>query len=108
DIFSAWIAADGLPSARVIPIADFWERARPAQIESVTTLVFSPEDLLLYLAFHLTVATGFVGQVRTLGDIGELCRCYGDTFGWRQLVARACIYDIQKPLYYALRLAREM
>ncbi len=54
DIFSAWIAADGLPSARRIPIADFWERARPAQIESVTTLVFSPEDLLLYLAFHLT------------------------------------------------------
>ena len=54
------------------------------------------------------IATGFVGQVRTLCDIGELCRCYRDTFGWGQLVARACIYDIQKPLYYALRLAREM
>jgi Uncharacterised nucleotidyltransferase/Protein of unknown function (DUF5672) len=108
DIFSAWIAADGLPSARRIPIADFWERARPAQIESVTTLVFSPEDLLLYLAFHLTVATGFVGQVRTLCDIGELCRCCGNTFEWSQLVSRAGCYDIQKPLYYALCLAREM
>ena len=37
-----------------MPIEDFWERARPVQIESVATLVFSPEDLLLYLALQLT------------------------------------------------------
>jgi hypothetical protein len=108
DIFSAWSVADGLPAAGRIPIEDFWERARPAQIEAVDTLVFSPEDLLLYLAFHLTVATGFVGQVRTLCDIGELCRHYGDTLAWRQLVVQAHTYAMEKPLYYALRLAREL
>ena len=54
------------------------------------------------------MAAGFVGQVRTLCDIGEMCRRYGDVIDWRQLVARARTYDMEKPLYYALRLAREM
>jgi hypothetical protein len=108
DIFNAWSVADGRPAARRIPIADFWERARPAEIASVATLVFSPEDLLLYVAFHLTVAVGFVGQVRSVCDIGELCRRYGATLEWSQFVARAHSYDIAKPLYYALGLAREM
>ena len=39
--------ADG---ALRIPIEDIWERARPARIESVATLVLSHEDLLLQLA----------------------------------------------------------
>ena len=50
-----------MPAAVGIPIEDFWERARPVQIESVPTLVFSHEDLLLHLALHLT-ADAFVGQ----------------------------------------------
>ena len=62
DIFSPSSSADGMPTAASIQIDDFWKRARPVQIESVATLVFSHEDLLLHLALHLTDTGGFIGQ----------------------------------------------
>ena len=96
-----------MPAAVRIPIEDFWARARPVQIASLPTLVFGHEDLLLHLAMHLT-ADAFVGRVRTLCDIGETCRRYGDAIDWSQLIARAWAYDLAKPLYYSLRLAREL
>ncbi len=99
-------SADPLPAAH-IPIESFWERARPVQIESADTLVFSPEDLLLHIAIDL-VAGRFVGHARTLCDIGQTCGRYGDAINWIQLVAEARAYQIVKPLYYALRWAREL
>jgi Uncharacterised nucleotidyltransferase len=96
-----------VPAAVGIPIEDFWARARPVQIASVPALQFSHEDLLLHLAMHL-IADAFVGRVRTLCDIGETCRRYGDTIAWSALIARACSYDLAKPLYYSLRLAQEL
>jgi Uncharacterised nucleotidyltransferase len=106
DIFGQ-SSVEEMPAAVGIPIEDFWARARPVQIASVPTLVFSHEDLLLHLAMHLT-AHAFVGRVRTLCDIGETCRRYGDAIEWSQLIERACAYDLAKPLYYSLRLAREL
>jgi Uncharacterised nucleotidyltransferase len=106
DIFGQ-SSVEEMPAAVGIPIEDFWERARPVQIASVPTLVFGHEDLLLHLAMHLT-ADALVGRVRTLCDIGETCRRYGDAIDWSQLIARACAYDLAKPLYYSLRLAREL
>ena len=106
DIFGQG-SVEEMPAAVGIPIEDFWARARPVQIASVPTLVFGHEDLLLHLAMHLT-ADAFVGRVRTLCDIGETCRRYGDAIDWNQLIARACAYDLAKPLYYSLRLAREL
>ncbi|MGE0702430.1 MAG: nucleotidyltransferase family protein [Vicinamibacterales bacterium] len=107
DVFPAG-SPDGLPAAGPVPIADFWARARSAHIESVGTLIFAPEDLLLHLSFHLTVAAGSASRVRTLCDIGEVCRYYRETLEWTQLIDRACSYGLEKPLYSALRLAEEM
>ncbi len=77
----------------------FGRARRPVQIASVPTLVFGHEDLLLHLTMHLK-ADAFVDRVRTLCDIGETCRRYGDAIDWNQLIARACAYDLAKPLYY--------
>jgi Uncharacterised nucleotidyltransferase/Protein of unknown function (DUF5672) len=99
--------ADRLPAAHV-PIEHFWERARPAQIESVAALVFSPEDLLLHIALDLAFAGRFVGHARTLCDIGQTCGRYGDAIDWSQVIAQARAYQTVKPLYYALRWAREL
>jgi hypothetical protein len=96
-----------MPAAVGIPIEDFWARARTVQIASAPALVFGHEDLLLHLAMHL-VADAFVGRVRTLCDIGETNRRYGDAIDWSQLIERARAYDLAKPLYYSLRLAREL
>ena len=85
--------ADRLPAAH-IPIEDFWERARPAQIESVAALVFSPEDLLLHIALDLAFAGRFVGHARTLCDIGQTCGRYGDAIDWSQVIAAGtCLPD---------------
>jgi hypothetical protein len=107
-IFSPRSAADRMPAGVDLPIKDFWERARPVQIASVATLVFSHEDLLLHLALHLAYAGGLLGHVRTLCDIGEVCRQYREALDWSQLVAQARAYEMGRPLYYALRLAREL
>jgi hypothetical protein len=100
------------PLAARMPIEDFWQRARPAQIESVATRVFSPEDLLLHLGLHLTIqladADRCVGGVRTLCDIGATCRRYGEGIDWRRLVTQAKAYGIAKQLAYAFGLARDL
>jgi Protein of unknown function (DUF5672)/Uncharacterised nucleotidyltransferase len=96
-----------LPAAH-IPIENFWQRARPAQIVSVAALVFSPEDLLLHLALDLAFAGGFVGHARTLCDIGQMCGRYRDAIDWSQVIAEACAYRTVKPLYYTLRWAHEL
>jgi Uncharacterised nucleotidyltransferase len=112
EICSRGGSADRLPAAVRIPIEDFWKRARPARIESVATLVFSPEDLLLdlalHLASHLSETDGFVGHLGILCDIGETCRRYGDAIDWSRLVTQAEAYQVGKELYYALRLARDL
>jgi hypothetical protein len=100
------------PAALRIPIEDIWERARPVRIESVATLVLSHEDLLLQLALDLATRLSepdaFVGDVRTLCDIGETCRQYGSAIDWSRLVARAAAYGVAKQLYHPLRLARDL
>jgi hypothetical protein len=101
-------SADRPAAAAHIPIEDFWTRARPVHIESVATLVLSPEDLLLHLGLQLAEADGFVGQVSTLCDIGETCRRYGSAIGWTRLVAQAEAYQVGKELSLAFRLAREL
>jgi hypothetical protein len=99
--------ADRLPAAHV-RIENFWERARPAQVESVAALVFSPEDLLLHIALDLAFAGRFVGHARALCDIGQMCGRYGAAIDWGQIIAEARAYQAVKPLYYALRWAREL
>ena len=91
-----------------MPIENFWARARPTQIESMATLVFSPEDLLFHIALDLAFTGQFVGHARTLCDIGQTCGRYGDAIDWSQVIAEARAYQTVKPLYYGLRWAREL
>jgi hypothetical protein len=90
------------------PIADLWARANLATMASREAQVFCPEDLILHLAFHLTLVTGFEGQVRALCDIGEVCRRYRAAIAWTPLVRRACAYGIGRELHTALHLAHAM
>lgn len=91
-----------------LPIQDIWARAQPAQIESVTTLVLSQEDLLLQLAMQLSASERVDGHVRTLCDIAETCRRYGDAIDWPRLVVQAERYQGAKQLAFALRLSRDL
>jgi hypothetical protein len=90
-----------------ISIEDFWERSRPVRIASVATHVFSPEDFLLHVTLHLSETDGFLAHVRTLCDIREMCRRYGNAIDWSRLISQAKTYKVGKGLYYSLRLARD-
>lgn len=94
-----------------LPVDGVWARARPAQIESIATLAESPEDLLLQLALDMALRRSeprAAASVRTLCDVGETCRRYGRAIEWRHLVAHAATHDVAEPLYWALRLARDL
>jgi hypothetical protein len=95
-------------AAARLPTQDVWQRAQPAQIESVTTLVLSHEDLLLQLALQLSASDRVDGHVKTLCDIGETWRRYGNEIDWRRLVMQAERYQVAKQLSYALNLARDL
>jgi Uncharacterised nucleotidyltransferase len=81
---------DWLPAAH-IPIDDFWGRARPAQIESVAALVFSPEDLLLHVALDLAFADRFVGHARRRAPRCERATRFGSApCQWTRFLFYTC------------------
>ena len=92
----------------LIPIDHLWERARSEQIGSAETLVLGWEDHLLHLALDASKRKRFIGQLRTLRDIGEVCKRYGGMIDWKRLVARASDYQVSKYLYFSLLLARNL
>lgn len=91
-----------------LPTEDVWQRAQPAEVETVNTLVLSREDLLLQLALQLWALDGIDSHVKTLCDIGETCRRYGNVIDWSRLVIQAERYGMAKQLSYALHLARDL
>jgi hypothetical protein len=91
------------PRANVsIPIEEFWERAREAQIASVPALVLAPEDLLLGICIHIAISQRFEKALRDLADIAEVIRAYRSEIDWDQLVYNAIKWGAASSLYYCL------
>jgi len=90
------------------PIIDMWQRARPARIASVPTLVLSWEDMLLHLCLHATLEHYFRGKLNALCDMAKVINRFKDEIDWPQLLDSARSYQVGKYLYYALWLSREM
>lgn len=101
-------SARGEATAAVPPAEEAWQRAKPAAIESVPTLVLSHEDLLLQLALQLAEAPKADGLVRTLCDIAQTCRRYEQEINWDRLAMLAERYQAAHHLGAALYLAREL
>ena len=91
-----------------LPIDDFWQRSRPAQIASVSALVLSPQDLLLSICIHLSLRQYFVRTLRDLSDIAATIAMYGTELDWDRLVREAKTYEAARCLYYSLWLAHSI
>ena len=66
--------------------------------------VLQPTDMLLHSATHLFHEGDFEKGLRDLFDLDALLREFGATDGfWAQLVPRAVVLGLTRPLYYALR-----
>ena len=97
------------PRANVsIPIAEFWRRARSAQIASTPALVLAPEDLLLSTCIHVAIGQQFEKAFRGLIDIGEILRAYGSEIDWEQLVLSAVDCEAADCVYYCLWTAQSI
>lgn len=91
-----------------LPTEDVWKRAQPVEIESIATRVLCHEDLLLHLALQFWASTSVDSHVRTLCDIGETSRRYGNAIDWYLLVMRAERYQVGRHLSCVLHLARDL
>lgn len=71
--------------------------------------VLAPEDMLLHSAAHLFHEGEFQHGMRDLVDIDSLLRQFGQEEGfWQRLVPRALELELSRPLFYALRYARNI
>lgn len=87
---------------------ELWKRAQPAIIGGVNALALSPEDLLLHLCLHASFTHKFRLGLRSVYDISETLRHYGDAIDWEQVSRRAGEWRIEKYVYLTLRLTQEL
>lgn len=90
-----------------IDIGKLWERAQPAKIMDVQTLVLSPEDLMIHLCIHLARG-GFVNGLKNLIDIVQVLRYYGLRLDWDWIIKEASKHNCINFVYYPLYLAKKL
>jgi len=92
-----------------IPVGELWERAGLERIGGPTFRALAPSDLLLHLCLHLAHDNAFVdGKLRDLRDMAETIRRYGEGIEWDAVVRRAKAWQVNRYVYWALWLARDM
>lgn len=99
-----------LPERGVIrvPMADFWQRAKPIAVKGHSALGLAPEDLLLHLILHTAVQHNFRFGLRALYDILATIRHYEAAVDWPQLVAQARQAQADRAVYLTLYLCKDL
>jgi hypothetical protein len=81
----------------------FWARATPAGDAGV--MVLAPPDAFLHAAVHLFFDSDFDGRFRDLVDLHEMAVGFGaDPAFWPDVLARAELLGLGRPLHYTLAL----
>lgn len=85
-----------------------WDRAREGNIGTMRILILSAEDMIIHTCLHLAYCGGFIGGLRSLTDIAQAIRHYGDRMDWDWLVEESCKHNYQNYVYYPLHLAKHL
>jgi hypothetical protein len=91
-----------------IDVDGLWSRAQPCHIAGIETLALSPEDLLLHLCIHAAFDHRLLLGLRCFLDMRETIRHYDGRLDWETVRDRARQWGVDKYVYVALRLAREL
>jgi len=93
-----------------VDMAGLWERAEPATLGGVDTLVFSPVDLLLHLCLEAVYHHGgeFGMGLRPFNDIAACVAHYQDRLDWNLLASRARAWGAAKFVGLGLQCAAEL
>lgn len=72
-------------------------------VQGTSFYILSPVDMVLHSATHLFMSDELRGGMRDLVDMNTLCHYFSaqDCTYWSQLVARARLLGLQRPLFYA-------
>ena len=84
-----------------------WHRARPTKILGVNTVSLSVEDLILHISIHQAIQH-FNFRLIWLRDIAELVKHYQGKINWQEVIERARLLGIERPVHYSLRCAQEL
>ena len=87
-----------------VPIEGVWARAGCGTLYGVGVWRMDPVDEALYLCRHGVIQHRLVTGVRACCDLFYLTRDWDNT-QWEALVARARLYELERPLYLLLALA---
>jgi len=92
-----------------IDVDGIWERARPAVISGVETLVLSPEDLLIHLCTHLSFDHLFLDAgLRSLCDVRQTIRHYKGQIQWDTVQRRSEEWGMRNAVFLSLLLAKTL
>ena len=83
-----------------------WERAGYASVDGGRMLTLSPEDNLLFLAYHLTKHVH--GPLRWLCDVAQLLERYETSLDWPYIVRALPSTGTKNFLYFSLARARRL
>jgi hypothetical protein len=92
-----------------INVDDFWSRATVAAQGKNIFYRLSPEDAILFTAFHILRAplaenVHDIVSLRGLIDVCEMIKHYGSTVNWNVIFERAQRYQVERPIFLVLYL----
>jgi hypothetical protein len=96
------------PLAKNVDMNFVWKRAERVTIGGINALVLSAEDLLLHLCFHLTIHHVYKMDLCHLYDIRKMIEHYKEEINWQVLVDRSRAWGVNRCLYLALSLTKEL
>lgn len=82
-----------------------WKRSHRLAIGDAEGLMLCPEDLLLHLALHLTLASDF-GRLIWFTDIDAMLRRYEVGFDWEAVLEEATRWRVKPLLGYVLQVCQ--
>jgi hypothetical protein len=96
-------------TARLHPVAErLFEDSVPL-VNAPGLRVLSPPDMVLHSMTHLFLNDDMSHALRDLSDLDLLLRHFGREPGfWPQLMVRADVHDLRRPLYYGLRYTSQL
>ena len=91
-----------------IDLARVWSRADRVVVAGTNTLTLCPEDMLLHLCLHISLADTFLGMLKGLCDISEIIKKFKTNFNWDQILNESKEYRVINYMYYTLWIVREV
>ncbi|MDP8248386.1 MAG: nucleotidyltransferase family protein [Candidatus Tritonobacter lacicola] len=92
-----------------IDVEGLWRRAKKEEFNGIDVLVLSPEDLLLHISLHTCFNDKLMFHgLRPFCDIAAAINYYSGKVVWEDLQVRAHEWKVDRFLYLALRLSKEL